>query len=95
MLLNLRSPTVALESEETNMPLLTHAFWHRILAWKASFLDTSMSTVADKSLEVLFVAPDTTTSKPLKDMNSFLNEADPTVLSVDLSRITKSQLQDR
>ena len=54
-----------------------------------------MSTVADKSLEGFFVAPDTTTSKPLKDMNSFLNEADPTVLSVDLSRITKSQLQDR
>ena len=76
------------------------------MAWKASFLDTSMSTVdgrhqmstvADKSLEGFFgsVAPDTTTSKPLKDMNSFLNEADTTVLSVDLSRITKSQLQDR
>ncbi len=80
------------------MHLLTHAFWHRILAWKASFLDTSMSTVADKSLEGFFggvgVAPDTTTSKLSKDMNSLLNEADTTVLSVDLSRITKSQLQD-
>jgi hypothetical protein len=56
-----------------------------------------MSTVADKSLEGFFgsVAPDTTTSKLLKDMNSFLTEADTAVLSVDLSRITKSQLQDR
>jgi hypothetical protein len=28
LLLNMRSPTVALESEQSNMPLLTHAFWH-------------------------------------------------------------------